>query len=49
MGKIFQFPETEYQKTPILSPEVISRAKGEVVKMTNCTVPLIEPDQEKFH
>ena len=40
-GKIFQFLEAETQKTQMLFPEDINRAKGEAYKMKNSTLPLI--------
>ena len=41
--EILQFIESEAYKTPMMYPEGIRIAKGEVVNMTNHTVPFIEP------
>ena len=42
--KIFQVPEAEAQKTPIMFSDRIRRSKGAVVNMTKRIVTFTEPD-----
>ena len=42
-ASIFQVIEAEASKNPMMSPEGIRRAKGEVLKNSNHKLPLVNP------